>query len=416
VDLSHGNGTIEPGDDFYRHVNGRWLDSYELKPDEMRYGAFIKLQYRAEEQVKTILDELSRRTLEPGSIEQKIADYVKSFMDAPGLEKKGISPLEGDLEAIASIKSPDGLIEAFGRAELMETNAPIMTGVAIDRRNPDRYQLNVAHAGLGLPDRSYYLEESFEQVVDAYEAHVATMLGFTGLGEADAKQAAAAVVKLETAIARHHWPRAELRNRDKTHNVRTLSALEAEVRGYPWRKHLRAAGIALEKLLEVNVFTPSALAPLAKLVSQTPLQTWKHYLSYHLVAHHAPLLGDTIDDAAFAFKGKVLGGQQEQRERWKRAIMLVGDHDALGEAIGKLYVARHFPPEAEAKMSDLVRNLRAALHERIEALPWMGPETKKQALEKLAKFNPKIGHPEKWRDFASISIVANDLMQNYRAV
>jgi putative endopeptidase len=416
IELSNGDSAVKPGDDFYRRVNGHWLKSYQLKPDEMRFGAFVKLQYRSEDQVKAIVDEITSRPTTPGSIEQKIADYFKSYLDKAALNAKGIAPLKPDIERISAIKDRQSLVEAFGRARVGEYTGPIATGVDVDRRNPDRYLLNVGQAGLGLPDRSFYLEEAFKQVLTAYEAHIATMLGFTGMKEADAKAAAAAVLKLETEIAKIHWPRTDLRDVDKTNNVYTLKKLEAEVRGYPWSAHFKGAGIDPKQLAELNVLTPSALAPLAKLVAQTPLPTWKLYLTYHLVHGHAPLLGDAIDDANFAFYGRVLAGQPEQRERWKRGINLVGAMESLGEALGKLYVDRHYPPESEAQMASLVSNLRASLKERIEALPWMGPETKKQALEKLGTFNPKIGHPKKWRDFSSVAITAGDLFGNYRAV
>ncbi len=416
IELENRDGSVRPGDDFYRSVNGHWLATYQLKPDEMRYGAFIKLQYRAEDQVKAILDELSQKPAVPGSIEQQISDFYASFMDRAALEAKGIAALGPELSAIAAIRDEKGLVEAFGRADMMGSNAPFGAGVEVDRRNPDRYMLNVAQAGLGLPDRSFYLEDAFAKVRSAYEAHIATMLGFTGLDEARAKRAAAAILKLETSIAEKHWPRTELRDSDKTNNVFTLSDFEAKFPGFAWRRYFEAMDIDATKLKELNVFTPSALVPLAKIVRKTPLSTWKQYLTFHLVENHAPLLGDTIDDASFSFRGKVLLGQPEQRERYKRAVNLVGGMHSLGEAIGKLYVARHFPPESAAVMNELVGNLRGAFEERIEALSWMGPETKKQALAKLATFNPKVGYPKKWRDFSGITIVPNDLMANYRAV
>ena len=416
IELENRDLAVKPGNDFYRNVNGHWLATYKLKPDEMRFGAFTKLQYRSEDQVKAIVDEISGRSNAPGSIEQKIADYFKSYLDKATLNARGIAPLKGELDRIAGIKDQKALVEAFGRAEVEETNSPIGTGVDVDRRNPDRYLLQVGQSGLGLPDRSFYLEDAFQQIRTAYEANVATMLGFSGMKEADAKLAAASVLKLETEIAKIHWPRTDLRDVDKTNNVYTLKKLETEVAGYPWRAHFKGAGVDPKVLAELNVLTPSALVPLAKLVTQTPLATWKVYLTYHAIRSHAPLLGDAIDDANFAFYGKVLAGQEEQRERWKRGINLVGAMDSLGEALGKLYVERHYPPEAEAQMASLVTNLRAALKERIETLPWMGPETKREALTKLGTFNPKIGHPKKWRDFASIAIAPGELFANYRAV
>jgi putative endopeptidase len=416
IDLGNRDPAALPGADFFRYVNGKWLDTYQLKPDEMRYGAFMALTYRAENQVKAMLEELLQKQAAPGTPEQQIRDYFKSYMDEPALRTKGISALKTDLEAIAGIKTRQDLVEAFGRSRRVQSNAPFSSWVEPDRRNSDRHLLNLMHSGLGLPDRSYYLEDTFKQVLGQYQTHIATLLAFAGVSADAAKDAASRIVQLETAIARIHWTPAELRDVDKTNNVYTVKAFETEFREYPWREHFKAAGLDLSTIQELNVYTPNALKPLARLVTQTPIATWKNYLTYHLITQHAFLLGDVIDNENFAFHGKVLNGQPEQRERWKRAIVLVGGMQSLGEAIGKLYVARHYPPDSAAKMADLVSNLRAALGERLQALSWMGPETKKQALTKLSTFNPKIGAPKKWRDFSSITIVPGDLIGNYKAV
>jgi putative endopeptidase len=414
--LDHRDLGVAPGDDFYGYANGAWLKSYELKPDEMLFGVFIALHYRSEDQVKAIIDELSAGSPAAGSTAQKIADYYKSFMDLAKLNQLGISPLRGELDAIAAIKRPDDLVEAFGRSDLTGTVSPLESGVDIDRGNPDRSMLNVVHGGLGLPDRDYYLEERFAKVREAYADNIKTMLGFAGYKETEAAQAAKQVLELETAIAKEHWPQTELREADKTRNVMTVADFEKKYASYPWRKHLRASGVELSKLKELNVVTPSALEPLAKLVKKTPLTVWKSYLTYHLVSNHAQLLGDAIDNPHFEFYGTVLGGQPAQRDRWKRAVGLVGDIHGLGEGIGQLYAARHFPPAAKEQALALVGNVRAALGERIRGLPWMGPETKQRALEKLASFRTKIGYPDKWRDYSDITIVPGDLLANYRAV
>lgn len=422
VDLSTQKPSVDPGDDFFEFANGSWLDSYELKPDEMRYGAFIQLRYRSEERVKAIIDELASGDARQGSLEQKIGDYFASFMAKETLDQKGISPLQGELDKIASITDADALIDAFGRGGKDETQAPISGYLGIDRKNPDRFVLNIAHSGLGLPDRDYYLEdtERFKQVRAAYEKNIAKLLGFTGLSAEESSAAAKSVLALEAAIAEHHWPRAELRNRDKTYNPFTLVELQAQFPSYPWSRHLSAAGIDTASIQTVNVNTPSALEPIAKMIGEVPLETWKHYLAYHLVANHGNLLGDEIDNAVFEFYGKELNGQLEQRERWKRAVNLVSDGggqgNGLGEALGKIYVERYFPPSAKKKMDELVENLRAAFRERVATLDWMGEETKKEAFAKLESFNPKIGYPSKWRDFSTIEISRDDLLGNYRAV
>ncbi len=416
IDLSAQKQSVRPGDDFYEYANGAWLDSYQLKPDEMRYGAFIELEYRAEDQVKAIIDELSASQQAPGSSEQQIADYFASFMDRDTLNQKGIEPLRPELEQVAAIRTREQLVELFGRAGVMGSAAPIASFVEIDRKDPDQHRLNVIHAGLGLPNRDYYLEASFSEVRAKYQANIQRLLELAATPAAEAKLAARKVLALETELAKIHWPESELRELDKTYNPMSVAALEAAVPGYPWRRHWQAQGIDVARLREVNVMTPSALGPLATLVRQTPLATWRYYLVHQLVKNHAELLGDVVDAAAFEFHGKVLNGQPEQRERWKRGIELVGAHYGLGEAIGKLYVARHFPPESKRQMDELVQNLRAALHERLTKLEWMSDSTKQEAFAKLESFNPKIGYPEKWRDFSSIPIVRGDLMANTRAV
>ncbi|HEU5073310.1 MAG TPA: M13 family metallopeptidase, partial [Polyangiaceae bacterium] len=416
IDLSARKASVRPGDDFYEYANGAWLDSYQLKPDEMRYGAFIELEYRAEDQVKAIIDELSASQPVPGTNEQKIADYFASFMDRESLNRKGVEPLRPELEAIAALRTREQLVEAFGRSGVMGSAAPIASFVEIDRKDPNQHRLNVIHSGLGLPNRDYYLEDGFAEVRAKYQANIQKLLELAGTPAAEARLAASKVLLLETEMAKLHWPESELRELDKTHNPMSVEQLEAAVPAYAWRRHWRAEGIDVTALKQVNVMTPSALGPLANLIRQTPLSTWKHYLVHQLVKNHAELLGDVIDDAAFEFHGKVLNGQPEQRERWKRGIELVGAHYALGEAIGRLYVARHFPPESKQQMDQLVQNLREALRERIALLDWMSQSTKAEAFEKLDSFNPKIGYPKKWRDFSSITIAKGDLMANTRAV
>jgi len=416
IDLSAQKASVRPGDDFYAYANGAWLDSYQLKADEMRYGAFIELEYRAEDQVKAIIDELSASESTPGTPEQQIADYFQSFMDREALNQKGIEPLRPELAEVAAIRTKDQLIDAFGRAGLLGSAAPISSFVEIDRKNPNQHRLNIIHSGLGLPNRDYYLEQGFAEIRGKYQANIQRLLELAGTRAPEAKLAAQKLLALETEIAKAHWPESELREMDKTYNPMSVSELEAAVPGYAWRRHWHAEGVDVQSLKEVNVATPSALGPLAKLIRETPLATWKYYLVHHLVKNHAQLLGDVFDDAAFEFHGKVLNGQPEQRERWKRGIELCGAHYALGEAIGKLYVARYFPPGSKQLMDELVQNLREALRERLTKLDWMSESTKAEAFKKLESFNPKIGYPKKWRDFSSIRIDRGDLMANTRAL
>lgn len=414
VDLSARDESKKPGDDFFRYANGTWLDSFEIPPDKTSYGAFIVLRDRSEERVKEIIETLSAETHEHGSIEQKIADYYASYLDTEAVNAKGIAPLEPLLAEIAAISDRDGLIRMFGRAAKDDLDSPIGGNIGIDRVNPDRYMVNVGHAGLTLPDRDYYLGDDarFVTIRAAFKDHIARMLGLAGIEGADQK--AEAVLALETEIAKHHWPRAELRNRDKTYNVYSFSRLEEEFPDFDWGEYFAAAGI--RGLTELNVTTPSAIAPLIEVIDSTPLETWKAYLAFKAITGHANLLSEEIDNANFEFFGKVLSGQQEQRPRWARGVQLVGALNGLGEALGQVYAERYFPESSKKMMVELVENLREAYRRRIEKIDWMSAETKKEAFAKLASFNPKIGYPDKWRDLSTIEIVPGELYANAKSV
>ena len=417
IDLQNRDPAAKPGDDFARYANGHWLDTYQLKDYETRFGSFNALADQAELQTREIVEGLQARTdLKPGSEERKIRDLYASYMDTAARDAAGIAPLRPTLDRIAKIDSYKALTEAFGRADLDGTEAPVGVGIAVDRKNPDRYLVNVGVGGLGLPDKDFYLsaEPRFAKIREAYLDHIATMLGFAGVPAADAKPRAAAILALETELAKQQWDRAQLRDRDKTYNLRTFAQLQSEFPGYDWATHFAAEGIARPG--DVNVVTPSAVAPVLAITQQTPLATWRDYLTFHAVRNNAPMLSTAIDEAAFAFTGKVLNGQKAQKDTWKRGVALVGGRMGLGDAVGKLYVARHFKPEAKAAMDALVANLRAALRRNIAGLDWMGEATKAEAYRKLETFNPKIGYPKKWRDYGSVKIVPGDLMANMAAL
>lgn len=417
VDLSTRKISVNPGDDFFSHANGAWLDTYQLKPDEKRYGAFIELSYRSEDQVKAIINELAAANPQPGTIEQKIGDFYASYMDTDTRNQLGIEPLKPGFARIDAIASKADLIAAFGKAGVEGTNSPIGMGIGIDDKNPSRYVLTLRQAGLGLPDRDYYLQddEQLQKVRAAYQEHIAKMLKLSGVEEGAATESAAAILALETELAKHHWPRTELRDRNKTYNLFTLNQLTQDFPGFDWQSFL-AAGDVTEPG-EMIVATPSAFTPIVKVVNETPLDTWKMYLRYHYLAHNASYLSQELDDAHFAFVGPVLSGQQEQRALWKRAVNQVSSRwGGLGDAIGQVYVKRHFPPESKAMMVELVENLRAAFRERIQTLDWMGEATKVEALRKLEAFRPKIGYPDKWWDFSSLRIEKDDLFGNMERV
>ncbi|WP_374763209.1 M13 family metallopeptidase [Yunchengibacter salinarum] len=407
---------VDAGDDFFRHVNGSWLDEYELKADEVRYGSFIKLRDRSEERVRAIIRDLAEAEPEKGTIEQKVGDYYASFMDVEALNEKGMAPIQPILDQFRAIQNREDLVSAFAKTGLHETTAPIDVSLSIDRKDPDQYRLSIVHSGLGLPNRDYYLEdtERFTRIRGSYESHIAEMLGFAGVEKEAAAKAAKDILALETRIAEHHWPVEKRRNRDLTYNPYSVEKLTSEFPDYDW--NLLFSSMGIEELEEVNVSTPSAIGPLIDVIGETDLATFKAYLMYHAISGNAALLPEEVDKANFAFRGKVLSGREEQRERWKRAVNLVGSRDGLGEALGQIYVDRHFPPDSKQQMESLVENLRVALRQRVERLDWMGEDTKEEAFEKLEAFNPKIGYPDKWRGFDDVQIDPDDLFGNVLAV
>ncbi|MCP5475482.1 MAG: M13 family metallopeptidase [Rhodanobacteraceae bacterium] len=417
IDLSQRDESVKPGDDFDRYASGKWHDSYQLKDYETRYGAFTTLSDQAEIQVRAIIEEMAKSNAPAGSNEQKIRDLYNSYMDVAARNAAGIEPIRPLLKQIESIDSRLALTQAFGRSGVDGTISPLGGGVGLDRKNPDRYLLNVGVSGLGLPDKDYYFNqaERFVQIRAAYLKHIERMLGFVGVSKPGER--AKAILALETRLASQMWDRAQMRDREKTYNLMSFADFERQYGGYDWAAHFRADG--MEPPAEVNVFTPSAVNPVIEIVSDTPLATWIDYLRFHAIDNHASLLSEEIDNASFDFNGRMLSGQKAQRELWKRGVALVGGSrgsQGLGDAVGQIYVSRHFKPEAKQAMDELVENLRRALRQNIEQLDWMGEATKEEAYKKLASFRPKIGYPSQWRDYSQLTIVPGDLLANVRAL
>lgn len=415
VDLSARDLSVKPGDDFNRYVSGQWLKTYELKDYETSFGSFNALRDQSEEQVHGLVDGLQRRTdLKAGSNGQKVRDYYASYMDRAARDAAGIKPLQPLLGRIAAIDSKAELVAAFANADLDASAAPVRLGVELDRKNPDQYLVSLNVGGLGLPDKDYYLNQDarFVTIRAAYVEHIQRMLGFAGV--TDAKARAEQVLALETALAKPQWERAKRRDRDKTYNVSTFAQLQSQFPGYDWAAHLKAQEMPQPD--RVNVVTPDAVQPVLDVIAATPLPVWRDYLTFHAIDGNADLLSRAIDDASFQFNGKVLGGQKAQRDDWKRAVAMVGAKEGLGDAVGEMYVARYFKPEAKVAMDKLVENLRAALRQNIQQLDWMGEATKAQAYRKLETFRPKIGYPDKWTDYTSVAIVPNDLVANAMAM
>ena len=414
VDLSQQDPNTKPGDDFFRFANGKWLDEFELPADRSNYGSFSVLGDRSDERVNTIIEELSAAEPAADTIEQKISDYYLSYMNTEVLDERGIGPLREGLAQLSAIDSRAALIEALGRSQLDATASPFGWYVGADRRDPDRHQLVLSLGGIGLPDRDYYLldTEQYVSVRSEYVAHIERMLGFAGIENAAEK--AQAVLALETAFAENLWPRADRRNRDLTFNPMTYTEFKAAYPNMDWDAYWAAAGIS--EIEDLNVSYPTAMAPIIALLDSVAVEDWVSYMSYQHISNLASVLSQEIDNENFHFYSTVLNGVPEQRQRWERGVERVGSLNSLGEAVGQIYVQKHFPEAAKQQMQGLVENLRTALANSIASLDWMGEETKNEARLKLESFRPKIAYPDEWRDLSAIEISRDDLFANARSV
>jgi putative endopeptidase len=406
VNLQERDPNTKPGDDFYRYSIGGWLDSNQIPADRTSWSTFVVLADEAERQLKGIVDGLPANAA-PGSNEQKVGDMYRAYIDTDAIEKAGLTPIKPALDTIAAARTHDDIARIMGRPD-MPVRTPIREGVTVDQKNPDRYIVAVSQGGLGLPERDYYLKSDAKlaEIRTKYQAHIERML--TLAGEKSPADQAKAIFELEMKIAQIHWPIAKRRERDLTYNLRTREELEKLAPGYPWEAQLAASGFGKQK--EFVVRELDAVEGLGKLFRQVPVATWRSYLTYHFLANASDYLPKAFDDERFEFYGRTLNGQPQQRDRWKRAMAMLDSN--LGEALGQIYVARYFPPDSKAKMLALVENLRSAYAERVKQLPWMSEATKKVALEKLATFRPKIGYPDKWRDYSALEIKPGDAFGN----
>jgi putative endopeptidase len=406
LDLTDRDTAVRPGDDFYRYADGHWVDTHHIPPDRTRWGSFEELEELSEQRVRTIIEALPAAA-PAGSVAQKVGDYYRAYLDTDAIEHAGLAPARAGLDAIAAAHSPADIAQLMGRPDLALA-APLRLAMTTDQKNPDRYIVTVTQSGLGMPDRDYYLKDDavYAGLRDKYRAHIGRMLSLAG--DANAAANAAAILALETSIARLHWPAAKRRDRDITYNLRSRTELEQLTPGFPWGAWLAAGGLDGQKQFVVREL--DAVQGLEQLLTSVPVEQWRAYLRYHYLALSADVLPKAFDDEAFDFYGRTLHGQQQQLDRWKRAVNSL-DRD-LGEAVGELYVQRYFPPASKQKMLELVENLRATYAERIGKLEWMTPATRKVALEKLAAFHPKIGYPDKWRDYSALTVVKGDAFGN----
>ena len=412
IDQDHRTTEIRPQDDLFRHVNGTWLETAEIPDDRASDGAFHHLRDEAELHLLTLLDGLAGQAHEPGTEAQQVGDLYGSFMDEVRIEELDIEPIAADLAAIDGVTSTKELAHLLGSFGRSGVPGPFDIAVFADARASDRYAVYVAQGGLGLPDEAYYRDESFAPVREAYVGHIRRMLALSGSAEADAVAQAEQVMALETRLASHHWDQVADRDAEATYNPYDRDGLVELAPGFDWAAWLLGLGAPAGLLDQVVVREPSYITGFAQALSEVPLDHWKVWLRWHLVHSAAALLSSRFVDENFDFYGRTLTGAPELRARWKRGIGVV--EAAVAEALGKLYVAKHFPPEAKAQMLDLVANLIEAYRQSITGLVWMTDETRARALEKLDQFTPKVGYPDTWRDYSQLEIRAGDLMGNLR--
>lgn len=413
-DLAGMDRSVNPGDDFFRFVGGTWMKNTKIPDDRSRWGSFNELGAKSEVDVRSVIEEAARGNPAPGSVERKAVDYYEAYNDVGAINSKGLSPARGDLDRIAGLRTHEDLVTLWASPGFRGV-LPVGMGVTLDAKRPDVYVISIGQSGLGMPDRDYYLkqDEKFVSIRAKYVDYVGTMLKLAGHRGADRK--AREILALETRIATIHWPRDKSRNRDLTYNPKTQAELVAFAPEFPWQAAFASFGAPQHDFFILTQV--DAVQGLAKLFRDTPVALWRDYLAFHYLNAFADVLPTAFDDAAFGFNGKVVTGQPQQRDRWKRAVSAMSGtpfNAPMGEAVGQLYVRKTFTPRAKAEMAKLVENLRAAYKVRIRKLSWMSDETKAAALTKLEKIRVKIGYPDKWRDYSDLDIVAGDAFGNHK--
>ncbi|WP_036171608.1 M13 family metallopeptidase [Massilia sp. 9096] len=402
--------SVKPQNDFYRYLNGKWLKTVEIPADQSSWGAFEELYENSLADLRGLIEKTAAGNPAAGSDARRIGDYYASFMDEARLEQLGIAPLNGELARIAAIKDKAELPALLAHLGTLGVNVPFDYGVHQDNKDSTKYVADIGQGGLGMPDRDYYLKADDKKLAETkakYQQHVEKTLLLAG--DKNAAASAKAIVDFETDIAKVQWTKVELRDPIKAYNKVDLADLPRMAPGFDWNSWLQSSGIA-GKTGYVIVSQPTYLKGFVAVSDKTPLDTWKAYLSMRLIDSYANDLSKAFVDEHFDFYGKTLSGQPEQEPRWKRGVGAV-EH-AQGEALGKLYVAEYFPADRKARMEALVQNLLTAYKQSIDRLDWMSPATKKEAQAKLAKFTPKIGYPNKWRDYSSLVVVRDDLVGN----
>ena len=406
---------IRPQDDLFGHVNGGWLATAEIPADLAVSGGFIDLALEAEEIVGDLLTQ-PRDAVAAGTPidedQRKLGDLSTSFLDTDRIEALGAAPIALDLAAIDALTSTSEVAGLLGRLQRAGADGLVDAYVNTDDRQSDRNIVNLVQGGIGLPDESFYREDGFAEIRSAYGTHVARILELIGLDEEQAADGARRVLALETRLAAGHWDRVRSRDVLASYNLVSFDGLAELAPSYDWSAWADGLGATSDQLAEVLVRQPSYLEALSEALAEVALEDWQAWLRYHVAIDAAPYLSSAFVDEHFSFYSRTLKGVTEQRDRWKRGVAL--GNAILGEAVGALYVAQTFPPEAKAQMDELVANLVEAYRVSIGRLPWMSDETKARALAKLELFRPKIGYPDTWRDYSALEIHADDLLGNIR--
>ncbi|KRB93421.1 M13 family metallopeptidase [Duganella sp. Root198D2] len=408
IELQYVDPAVRAQDDFFKHLNGKWLATTEIPAEMSSWGAFEKLFEDIQPQLRTIIEDSAQSA--DTADKKRIGDFYAAFMDEARLEQLGVAPIQAELARIAALSDKKQLPALFAYHNRHNFAAPMDMGIHQDNKDSTKYVVDFVQSGLGMPDRDYYLKKDDAKMAETlakYQTTVEKMLALAG--DTNAASNAKSIVAFETRIAQLHWTKVELRDPVKAYNKVPVAKLGELMPGYDWNAYLNGLGIA-GKVDYVIVSQPSYLKALDKLLAETPLETLKPYFAWNVIRHNAPFLSKAFVETNFEFYGKQLGGATEMRPRWKRGVSAT--EDALGESIGKVYVEQHFPAANKARMEELVKNLLVAYKDSIDKLPWMSAKTKQEAQTKLAKFTPKIGYPNKWRDYSALTIDRNDLVGN----
>lgn len=406
--LANMDSTVKPGDNFQMFVNGKWIKNTEIPADKSSYGVGTMVNEQSQENVKKIIEESAAANKPEGTDEQKVGDLYASFMDMQKRDELGVTPLNPEFQKIDDIKNLTDLSNYFGYATIYGYGTPIQLFVEPDFKDPKVYALYNYQAGLGLPDREYYSDAQFAEIRKAYIEHITKTFELAALpnGAASAKD----IMALETAVAANHWKKEDTRDMNKMYNMLPVDSLDQVMTNFDWKAFLN--GALTPGVDKIVVTQPSYTIAVNDIIGKTKLDIWKIYLKWNVIRANASRLTSAIDEQNFKFYRATLTGAKEQLPQWRRGVDVVNNN--LGEVVGKVYVSRHFPAEAKDRMLQLVGNLINAYKASITELDWMGTETRLQALDKLAKFDPKIGYPDVWKDYSAVKIKKDDLTGNIR--